>query len=202
MRNNEGDWWNAFEYFSVAVFTVEYVLRIAGAAHNPACGYSRLVYATTFIGIVDLLSILPFYLQLVVDASNGGGEDQTTAEIFRVVRIFRLLELEHFLEAFTLLDDVFRNCKDVMKATGVVALVIWVGGAALFWPVEKREPFLPRICSRTLMDAVACDLLFMLTCAILMTSSQSKALRTRDHCEHTRGAVLHRSLPGRRVGTV
>jgi len=131
------DWWNVFEYFSVGVFTIEYVLRIAGAAYNPACGYSRLVYATTFIGIVDLLSIAPFFIQLVYDASNGGGEDQTTAEIFRVFRIFRLLELEHFLEAFTLLDDVFNNCKGVLKATGVVALVIWVGGGALFWLCEQ-----------------------------------------------------------------
>ena len=48
---------------------------------------------------------------------------------------------------------------------------------------ETGKPFLPRICSRTPMDCVhqwpldaaACDLLFMLTCAILMTSSESKA---------------------------
>ena len=39
---------------------------------------------------------------------------------------------------------------------------------------RKRDTFLPRICSRTLMDAVACDLLFMLTCAISMTSSHSE----------------------------
>ena len=36
-------------------------------------------------------------------------------------------------------------------------------------------PFLPRICSRTLMDAVACCPLFLLTRAVLMTSSHSKA---------------------------
>ena len=45
-------------------------------------------------------------------------------------------------------------------------------------PVEREKPFLPRICSWPL-DAVACDLLCMLTCAVLTTSSQSKAAVVR-----------------------
>ena len=49
-----------------------------------------------------------------------------------------MLELEHFLEAFTLLDDVYKNCKGVLSATGIVALVIWIGGASLFWIFEKE----------------------------------------------------------------
>ena len=73
-----------------------------------------------------------------------------------------------------------------------------VGDGAVFnvwrparWPVEIGKRFLQRICSRTMMDcvapppsrsihprpldAVACDLLFMLTCAILMTSSTRRS---------------------------
>ena len=36
------------------------------------------------------------------------------------------------------------------------------------------------------MDAVACDLLFMLTCAVLMTSSQSKVVLPCDKNESKR----------------
>jgi hypothetical protein len=63
--------WNVFEYISICIFTLEYIARIASAVHNPNCGYSRLVYATTFIGIVDMLSILPFYIQLFISAADA-----------------------------------------------------------------------------------------------------------------------------------
>lgn len=42
--------------------------------------------------------------------------------------------------AFTLLDNVFRASSDVLKATGVMALIIWVGGGALFYIFEADNP--------------------------------------------------------------
>ena len=39
----------------------------------------------------------------------------------------------------------------------------------------RNPPLATENLPRTLMDAIACNLLFMLTCAVLMTSSQSKA---------------------------
>merc|ERR1712072_1154129 len=56
-----------------------------------------------------------------------------------VFRVFRILLLEHFTEAFTLLDDAFRNCKDTLAATGLLALVIWVGCATLFYVFEGNN---------------------------------------------------------------
>lgn len=49
----------------------------------------------------------------------------------RIVRIFRVLQLEDFLVAFSKLDNVFRASKDVLKATGLMAIIIWVGSSAL-----------------------------------------------------------------------
>ncbi|KAL3896565.1 MAG: hypothetical protein SGPRY_013242, partial [Prymnesium sp.] len=62
------------------------------------------------------------------------------AAIFRIFRLFRVLQLERFLVAFTLLDNVFRASRDVLLATGVVSLIIWVGGAALFFLFESDNP--------------------------------------------------------------
>lgn len=62
------------------------------------------------------------------------------ARIFRVFRIFRLLQLEDFVIAFSKLDNVFRASKDVIKATSLLAIIIWVGSSALFFIFETNNP--------------------------------------------------------------
>lgn len=52
----------------------------------------------------------------------------------------RVLQLEHFTEAFTLIDDVFRECKDTLVATSFLAVIIWVGAAYAFFLTEKGNP--------------------------------------------------------------
>jgi len=62
------------------------------------------------------------------------------AKIFRIVRIFRVLQLEDFIVAFSKLDNVYRASKDVLKATGLMAIIIWVGSSALFFLFEQNNP--------------------------------------------------------------
>lgn len=48
-----------------------------------------------------------------------------------------VLQFEHYTEAFTLIDDVFRGCKDTMVATGFLSVIIWVFSAYGFYVLEK-----------------------------------------------------------------
>ena len=58
-----------FEVFSVSIFTTEYIARIWSApARRPVFSSnhvfkSRWQYMKSFYGIIDLISIIPFYLQ-------------------------------------------------------------------------------------------------------------------------------------------
>eukprot|EP00913_Durusdinium_trenchii_P025332 g23782.t1 len=54
---------------------------------------------------------------------------QFNAFIFRIARLLRILQLEDFVESFTLLDDAWRSCRETMVATGFMALLVWVCGA-------------------------------------------------------------------------
>jgi hypothetical protein len=54
-----------------------------------------------------------------------------------VLILFRILQLEHFLEAFTLLDDAYDQCKATLAATGLLGGMVWVGCATLFYIFEK-----------------------------------------------------------------
>ena len=117
------------ETLSVFAFTAEYVIRVYTA---PVCAkylYSRRNFIFSFYGIVDFLAIAPFYSMIVLEAFHIHFD----SAIFRVLRVFRMLELERFVPAFTLLKDVYRKSKDVLSATGILALIIWVGGSTLFY---------------------------------------------------------------------
>jgi len=72
------------EIVVVAVFSFEYLLRIVAAQH-------KLRFIVSFQGVVDLLSIAPFYL---------GGVDTRWLRILRLLRLLRVLKLRtHLLEA-------------------------------------------------------------------------------------------------------
>jgi len=72
------------EIVVVAVFTIEYALRIAVAPHPWR-------YIVSFWGIVDLLAILPFYLLLVIDIR--------WVRILRLLRLLRILKIAHYSAA-------------------------------------------------------------------------------------------------------
>lgn len=137
IRNADGmsTFFDTFEWISVVIFTVEFFLRLYSAVEDPRADYSRIGYMTSFFGVVDILAIFPCYVEGILSLSGV----HFNAMIFRVFRVFRVLLLEHFTEAFTLLDDAFRSCKDTMAATGLLALVIWVGCATLFYIFESSN---------------------------------------------------------------
>jgi len=136
--NDKGNFFDIFEEVSIFFFTVEYLLRLFSAPKSRTALYSSWTYARTFFGIVDLLSIAPWYAQQVLMSTGNLNGDE--AQVFRIVRIFRILQLEDFVIAFSKLDNAFRASKDVLKATGLLAIIIWCGSSALFYIFEQDNP--------------------------------------------------------------
>lgn len=136
--NSAGNLFDVFESWSVFFFTIDYTLRLFSARKSREALYSPWVYTITFFGIVDLMSILPWYIQQFLARTGHLNGDE--AKIFRIFRIFRVLQLEDFMVAFSKLDNVFRASKDVLKATGLMAIIIWVGSSALFFIFEQNNP--------------------------------------------------------------
>lgn len=80
---------HGFELVSVAIFTVEYGLRVwIAPEHTPyrrmTPGRARLAWMTSPAGLIDLLAIAPFYAGLFVTA------DLRFLRIFRLVRFLKL----------------------------------------------------------------------------------------------------------------
>ena len=138
--NERGNFFDTFELFSVLVFATEYLLRLFSAPKNREALYSSLVYATTFFGIVDFLSTAPWFIEQLLIVTGMMDSSGDFARIFRIFRIFRILQLEDFIIAFSKLDNVFRESKDVLKATGLMAFIVWIGCGALFFIFEENNP--------------------------------------------------------------
>ena len=75
---------NVIEGFSIAIFTIEYILRIIAAKKKTSFIFS-------FYGLADLLAILPFYI--------SSGLDLRAVRVFRLLRLIRILKLFRYNHA-------------------------------------------------------------------------------------------------------
>jgi voltage-gated potassium channel len=122
------------EAVTVAVMVVEYLLRLWAAPEREASGgqepwAARLRYATSFVGIVDLLAALPGLLALVVPIP---------VDLLRLLRLLRLLKLARYTPALSLFAAVIRNEGRSLLATLLVVAVMIVLESAVMYVLERE----------------------------------------------------------------
>ncbi|HBA67364.1 MAG TPA: ion transporter [Methylococcaceae bacterium] len=116
------------EWFFTLLFTLEYILRLL-SVRRP------MLYARSFFGFVDLLSILPTYLGLLIP----GVEYILTLRILRLLRIFRVLKLSEYMrEANVLLIALNNSFRKIAVFLYTVLTLVVVFGA-LMYIVEGSE---------------------------------------------------------------
>lgn len=124
------DW---FEAISVAIFAVEYVLRLWSAPANPrfaSAPAGRLRYAVTPMAIVDLLAILPALLPFV-------GVDLRFARALRLMRLFRLAKLTRYLRSIRLFGEVARDKREELVLSTFVLFLLLLLSSSLMYFVEN-----------------------------------------------------------------
>jgi len=110
------------EWTITLLFTLEYVLRLICVA-NPRR------YATSFFGIVDLLSILPTYLSFILP----GSQSMAVIRSLRLLRVFRVFKLTHFLsEATSLRRAVWAARGKIVVFLTVVLIAVSIMGSAMY----------------------------------------------------------------------
>lgn len=128
VRRDHGPALRAVEWTLTIAFTVEYGLRLL-AVERP------WRYATSFFGVVDLLSIVPTYLALVVPETQS----LMVIRAIRLLRVFRILKAAQFVSEARLLTTALRASrrKITVFLGGIVTIVIIVG--ALMYVIEGEE---------------------------------------------------------------
>ncbi len=128
----------AFEAFSVTVFTIEYVARIWVSVEHRRSGSRvgaaarRFEYALTPYALIDLLAILPFYLSayLFLDL-----------RFLRVFRLLRLLKLARYSPALgTLTAAIYTERRALMAALLIMLALLVFSGSAMYFIERTAQP--------------------------------------------------------------
>ncbi|RPJ53874.1 MAG: ion transporter [Methanobacteriota archaeon] len=128
-----------FDTVSVAIFTVEFGLRLWTATENerfrqPVTG--RLRYLATPLAIVDLIAILPFYVMLFAPLFIP--VDLRFMRVVRLSRLFRLLKLGEYSEAVQTLPRVLVAKKAQLGATFFILVIALVFSASIMYYAEHE----------------------------------------------------------------
>jgi voltage-gated potassium channel len=116
------------EWTFTILFTIEYVLRLASVDRPTR-------YATSFFGLVDLLSIAPSYASLLLP----GAQALLVIRALRLLRVFRVLKLGHFLdEAHQLRGALRASSRKIIVFLGAVVTIVVIMGAVMYF-VEGAE---------------------------------------------------------------
>ncbi len=116
------------EWFFTLLFTAEYLVRL-WVVKRP------LRYATSFFGVIDLLSILPTFLSLLFP----GSASLTVVRILRLLRIFRVLKLvEYSSEAGVLIQSLVRSRRKIAVFIATLLTITVIFGA-LMYVIEGPE---------------------------------------------------------------
>jgi len=133
-------WFTVFEYFSVAVFSVEYVLRVWSCVEDPAYAnpvVGRLRFALAPLSLVDLAAVLPFYLPFL-------GVDLRMLRMFRllrVMRIMRIAKLARYSDSLQMLVRVVKSRQDqLLGAVFILMILLVVASSLMYYAEHDAQP--------------------------------------------------------------
>lgn len=132
-------WLKAFEAISMCLFTLEYLTRLWVCNETPRYARpvsGRLRYAITPLSLVDLLTILPFWLQMA----------GVNVSMLRTLRFFRLLKvarLVRFSKAFKFIANSVVSRKDEFLVSFFLMLVtLLVASSLMYFAEHDAQPAL------------------------------------------------------------
>ncbi len=126
-----------FEVVSVAIFSIEYVLRIwscTAATEYASPLRGRFRFAATPLALIDLLAVLPFYLPFT-------GVDLRFVRAVRLFRLFRLAKLGRYSAALQTLGRVFASRKEELGITVfVLSLLLLLASSLVYFAENEAQP--------------------------------------------------------------
>ncbi len=131
-----------FEAFTVAVFSVEYFLRVWTCVENPQyvrhAGNAlvvRLRFMGSFHAVIDLLAILPFYLIMFGLFGNAD------MRFLRTVRLLRVLKLTRYSPALNMLiATMAENGRNLAAAFSILLTVMLLAASGIYYFERDAQP--------------------------------------------------------------
>ena len=115
-----------FEVITVSIFSLEYISRLIVATHK-----TKFIFS--FFGIIDILSILPFYLST--------GMDLRAVRMLRLFRLIRILKLVRYSEALNRFKAAFSIAKEeLMLFLFATMAMFYLSGVGIYYFENAAQP--------------------------------------------------------------
>ena len=138
MELNHGSTLLFLESVTVAFFAMEYILRMWTAQFlypNLSEGGALKKYATSFSGVIDLLSFLPYYLPIFFPIGA------TVFRMFRVVRIFRLFQINAYYDSLNVIAEVISSKRQqLFSSVFTIALLMLASSLCMYSLEHEAQP--------------------------------------------------------------
>ncbi|HSC70019.1 MAG TPA: ion transporter, partial [Candidatus Methylomirabilis sp.] len=127
----------AIEIIAVGVFSVEYALRLWTAPEGSlgqgrTASRARLRYVVSFFGVIDLLAILPFYVNLLLPIHP---------DWLRILRLLRVLKIAREAPGLSLFVAVIRNeRRPLLIGLMAMAVALVLESSVMFMLERDAQP--------------------------------------------------------------
>ncbi|MGB0366504.1 MAG: ion transporter [Flavobacteriaceae bacterium] len=125
---------NIFELLSIVIFSAEYIYRIVYASYKEGTK-GAFAYIFSFYGLIDLISILPFYLNQIIKID---GRFFRILRLFRLTRIFKVGRKSKSLKVFT---RALISVKSELTFTLFLSVItILFSASAIYYLENEAQP--------------------------------------------------------------
>jgi hypothetical protein len=130
---------HVWEGVTSSIFLIEYITRLVVVTESKRYGsmgmfWGRLRYMVTLNAIVDALSTLPFFLELVT------GLDLPTLTYLRSFRLLRILKTNGFSEATRAVGRVFYYNSQILYVALLIGIGLILITSVLMYYLRPRNP--------------------------------------------------------------
>ena len=135
MRLQYGTIFYYAEWFFTILFTIEYLLRLFSAPN-------RIRYTFSFFGVVDLLSVLPSYLSLLLlylGSTFVGIQYLLVIRILRILRVFRVLKLKAYMQQAGFLASALKTSQQKITVFFLSLVLLVTIFGSIVYVVEGPE---------------------------------------------------------------
>lgn len=133
--NTFGNELKAFETFAIIFFSIEFLLRFwsSGSRYKDSDWKGRKEYVMSFHGLIDLISILPFYFQFLAPGLN--------LIILRILRLTRLLKLSHYSTALEdLAAAIYAERRSFSAVLYLLSIAIVASSSLMYYAEAAVQP--------------------------------------------------------------
>ena len=128
-----GPLFHSIEIFSVVIFSIEYILRLwtADLLYPNLNGVlARLRYMFTFMALIDLAAIMPFYVPFLLP------HNLIVLRSLRALRLLRLFKFTRYTNVTGTIGSVFKKKASQIVSSMSVIIILMIITSVLMYNVE------------------------------------------------------------------